>query len=74
MILQSAIERSKGVRPAGWQAATRPAGTVVLGADAEAVGMGVRDGSPQLMIALATVERSLDVAPQYRGIDVVEQV
>ena len=36
--------------------------------------MGIGDGLAQLMAGLATVERSLDVAPQQRGIDVVEQV
>src|SRR5262245_53320106 len=36
--------------------------------------VGVRDGSAQLMVTLAPVERLLDIAPERRRVNVVQQV
>jgi hypothetical protein len=46
----------------------------MLGPDPEPAAVRVGDGTAQLVVGLAAVERLLDVAPQHRRVDVVEQV
>jgi len=46
----------------------------MLGAGPESTTVGISDGAAQLMVGLAAVERLLDVAPQHRRIDAVQQV
>ena len=47
---------------------------LIFGLEAQLSEIGIGNGAAELVVAFATIESLLDVAPQWRGVDVSQQI